>query len=602
LAVAAVAGVTYSWAISSDPLETFYAYATRSMARNFRNFFFGGLDPWGTITTDKLPGSMWVDALFVRIFGFHQWTVVLPHVIEGVLTVLVLYRAVRRLAGPMAGLVAAIVLAASPATVLLTRGNIPDSLMLLLLVLAADATSAAIATGNRRKLLVAGVWVGLAFQAKMLDAWVVVPALLLAYLVSGAEASGRRRLVSCALAGLVTVVVSLAYMAIVTLVPAGHRPYIDGSGDNSIFTQVFVYNGLDRFHGLANLDHAVGPPAPFLRTILAAHPSSPAAYSDSVAPGIGRLLTGWFGREGGWLVPLAVAALVVLLVVYRRARQDRLYGAIVLWGTWLAIEFAVLSAGGRLKSYYVAALMPAVAALVGIGWSVAWVRIRESRHARVVVAMCVLGTALYAVYLLPTSQGAWTWFAPLALVLATASAVLLLWPHVEGRLVGPAALLLGSAAVLLVPTVAVVTVTASGLGPFDTPFEPAAVARNAAMVRSANAQANATVAAFATAPDFTPQAMDTSEYASNYGMNVSGEILPIGGFEGAVPSPTLEQLKSDIAHRHLFKFLLPIRPASADPRVRWVIHHCTQISSGHGGFVALAGFDCSPAGRNQSSR
>ena len=73
--------------------------------------------------------------------------------------------AVRRLAGPVAGLTAAAVLAVTPVTVLLSRGNVSDSLLVLLLVLAADATAAALLSGSLRQLLLAGVWVGLAFQA-----------------------------------------------------------------------------------------------------------------------------------------------------------------------------------------------------------------------------------------------------------------------------------------------------------------------------------------------------------------------------------------------------------------------------------------------------
>ena len=66
-------------------------------------------------------------------------------------------------------------LAVTPVTVLLSRGNVSDSLLILLLVLAADATSAALLTGSLRQLLLAGVWVGLAFQAKMIQAWLALP-------------------------------------------------------------------------------------------------------------------------------------------------------------------------------------------------------------------------------------------------------------------------------------------------------------------------------------------------------------------------------------------------------------------------------------------
>jgi 4-amino-4-deoxy-L-arabinose transferase-like glycosyltransferase len=41
----------------------------------------------------------------VRAFGVNTWAIVLPQVVEGVLAVLVLYRIVRRLGGPGAGVV-----------------------------------------------------------------------------------------------------------------------------------------------------------------------------------------------------------------------------------------------------------------------------------------------------------------------------------------------------------------------------------------------------------------------------------------------------------------------------------------------------------------
>ncbi len=185
---AALAGLSYAWALGRDPLEPYYAATVRSMSMSWHNFVYGAFDPAGTITLDKLPGAFWVQALAVRAFGVHTWVIVAPQAIEGVLTVLVLYRAVRRLAGPAAGLIAMIVVAVSPAAVALNRGNISDSLMILLLVLAADAVSGAIGGGSQGRLVLAAVWVGLAFQAKMIEAWLVLPAFGLAYL---AGAPGR---------------------------------------------------------------------------------------------------------------------------------------------------------------------------------------------------------------------------------------------------------------------------------------------------------------------------------------------------------------------------------------------------------------------------
>ena len=216
------------------------------MSMSWHDFIFGAADPWGTVSVDKLPGALWVQALSLRIFGFHVWALVLPQVIEGVLTVLVLYRAVRRVAGAGAGLVAAVVMAVSPIVVLLDRGNISDSLLILLLVLAADATVRAVQSGRLRSLVWAGVLVGFAFQAKMLQAWLVLPALFGTYLVAAPIVSFLRRVGHLALATLAVVVVSLSWMSAVSLVPQSSRPYVDGSCNDSLFTQVFSYNGFGR--------------------------------------------------------------------------------------------------------------------------------------------------------------------------------------------------------------------------------------------------------------------------------------------------------------------------------------------------------------------
>src|SRR6185437_4640506 len=233
LAVAALSALAYGWGMNGDMLETFYAGAVRSMSQNWHNFFFGAFDPWGTVSVDKLPGAFWLQALSVRVFGFHVWAFVLPQVVEGTLTVLVLYRAVRRVAGAGAGLLAALALAVTPVTILLNRGNISDSLLILFLVLAADAAIDAVITGRLRSLVFAGVWVGLAFQAKMLQAWLVLPALYIAYLIAAPALSLARRYGHVAVSIAVALAVSLSWMCVVTLVPAHDRPYVDASCNNS---------------------------------------------------------------------------------------------------------------------------------------------------------------------------------------------------------------------------------------------------------------------------------------------------------------------------------------------------------------------------------
>jgi hypothetical protein len=281
--------------------------------------------------------------------------------------------------------------------VALNRGNVADSLMILLLVLAADATSRALLSGRLRWLLAAAAWVGLAFQAKMTVAWLVLPALAVAYL---------------------TVAVSLSWMTVVSLVPAHERPYVDGTQDNSLFSQVFDYNGIARLRR-GNVYAGAGHPARFLVELSEAS----AAPAHRSPPGWQRLLSGVFGRDDGWLLPAAAIAAGAVLFERRRARRtDPLRACVLLWGTWLAVMLVFFSAGGYPNSYYVAALAPAIAALCATGFAEVWRR----REVYTPAAALVLGVG-YGVYLLRGGTGVPSWLVPAALcagVLGTASLLL----------------------------------------------------------------------------------------------------------------------------------------------------------------------------------
>jgi 4-amino-4-deoxy-L-arabinose transferase-like glycosyltransferase len=595
LAVAALAALSYAWGLDHAALEPFYAAAARSMSMSWHNFFFGAFDPDATVTVDKLPGALWLQALALRAFGVNTWTFVMPQVAEGILTVLVLYRAVRRLAGPVAGIVAALVLAASPVTVLLNRGNISDSLLILLLVLAADATSRALTTGRLRSLLLAGVWVGLAFQAKMAQAWLVLPALWLAYLI--ASPAHRRRTIHVVAATAVTAVVSLSWMLVVSAVPTHDRPYVDGSRDDSVFSQVFDYNGVFRFSHPSTYETSVGPLAPFLQVGLE-HQTFLNASTATVGRSWHRLLSGPLGRDTGWLLPTSLLAGVAVVVARRRQpRTDPVRAGCILWGTWLLLHLVAFSDGVYLNSYYVAALSPAIAALCGVGVSVAW---RAGWVGRLLVAAAVTASAGYAVYLIPGGTGVEPWLVPAVIAAALVADVVVLVPLWRTRsIAGPGALALAVAAValLLVPSVASATVVADARGPFDTPFEPTSVA----LVTGADARRAQEVAA-ADIPKLeqiarashTPMLFvtDTSVVAADYIVASGREVLPIGGFTGAIPSPTLKQITFDIAFGQVRLAVVPVTPPSPDPRIVWIRTHCLLVRLDRPAPIRFGVYDC----------
>jgi 4-amino-4-deoxy-L-arabinose transferase-like glycosyltransferase len=562
-----VAAVFYGYGANREVLEVYYAAAVRSMSASWHDFAYGAFDPAGTVTLDKLPGAFWLQALSVRALGMHIWAIVLPQIIEGMLTVVVLYRLVRRYADPATGLLAAGLLALSPATVALDRGNISDSLLILLLVLAAEATTRAASTGRLRPLVLAGLWVGLAFQAKMVEAWAVLPALAAAYLLA-APTDLRRRIAHTAAAGATTAVVSLSWMCFVALTPAAQRPYVDGSRDNSIFQQVFRYNALGRVDAPVARNGSQGSASGGLLSL----------FTVRRGAGWSRLLAGSAGRDIAWLLPAAVLSLIALLWAARsRDRTDPGRAAVVLWGTWLLVFFVGFSAGGRINPYYLAALAPPIAALTALGAGAAWRAMNASPTPLVLSGITAAITAGYAIWLIPTQRVSdWLPVAVGALALAAIGVTLLALARRTARLrLGAFATLL--TAVLLAPTVAAASLTIDKRGPFDTPFQPARV--TAATQTFAGAAIHlppALIETFEQAGQGMryPLAVYTSLLAAPLIYATGQEVLPIGGFNGSYPVPTLKALQ------HLIKtgeLRLIASPPSSDSRIRWVDSHCLAL-------------------------
>jgi 4-amino-4-deoxy-L-arabinose transferase-like glycosyltransferase len=575
LAVAALAALSYGWGAGSATLETFYGAAVRSMSQSWHDFFFGAFDPWGTVSVDKLPGAFWLQALSVRVFGFHIWAIVLPQVVEGTLTVLVLYRAVRRVAGAGAGLVAAVALAATPVTILLNRGNISDSLLILLLVLAADATTAAFLTGRLQSLVLAGVWVGLAFQAKMLQAWVVLPALYLAYILAAPVTSLERRVGQVALSLLAVAAVSLSWMCVVALVPAHDRPYVDGSCDNSVFSQVFLYNGADRLNG--NLLDQPGCSQPPVGRV--ASPSG-GAPTHALGRGPGRFLEGGFGLDAAWFFVPALVALGGILVARRREpRTDPWRAAALLWGTWLFLSWSFFASSHFLNGYYLAALAPPMAALCGLGFALAWKLREQTRIVPVLVLATVAVGVAYAVSLVPDTAGVRPWvIATSALAVAGAVGCLALSLRRERRpWERPAGLGLATLALLLGGSWASATAVADGLGPFDSPYQPAAAtaAEQAGWQRFV-ASWPTNVANVAQVPSAqSAETVETSAQASGEILATGREFLPVGGFSGQVPSTPLPTFIDDVRQGRVEFVLVGVAPLTRNPDMRWVRAHCS---------------------------
>jgi 4-amino-4-deoxy-L-arabinose transferase-like glycosyltransferase len=398
----------------------FYSAAVEAGTRSWKAFLFGSFDSSNFITVDKPPAFLWIMELSARIFGLNYWSLLVPQALEGVATVGLLYTTVRRWFGPPAALAAGVIMALTPVATLMFRFDDPDALLVLTMTAAAYAVTRAIESGRTRWLVLAGALLGFGFLAKMLAAFLVLPGLALAYLWAGPPRLGTR--IWQLLAGGVALLVAAGWwVAAVLLTPAASRPYIGSTTDNNILQLTFGYNGLGRLDGGA------------------ATSGGGARFAGARSPfgggsGITRLFGASMGGQISWLLPAALAGLVVMLWVSRRfPRTDRTRAAALLWGGWLLVAGLIFSfMSGITHSYYTIALAPPIAALAGTGAAGLW-RIRHTWLARGTLAAMLAVTGVWAWVLLGRSAGWYPWLRVLIAIAALgAAAMILTGPKLTG--------------------------------------------------------------------------------------------------------------------------------------------------------------------------
>ncbi|MEV4264897.1 glycosyltransferase family 39 protein [Kribbella sp. NPDC049584] len=357
--------IAYLWGLSKNGYANeYYAAAVQAGSTSWKAWFFGSFDASSFITVDKTPGSLWVMGLSARIFGFNSWSMLVPQALMGVASVGFVYVSVRRWFSANAGLLAGAILATTPVAVLMFRFNNPDALLILLLCAGAWAVTRAIDSveHSARWMILAGSLVGFGFLTKMLQAFLILPAFGIAYLVAGKPALGKR-LLHLLLATISLIVSAGWWVAIVELLPASARPYVGGSSDNSILELTLGYNGLGRLSGneSGSVGGGVGNPG------------------WGGATGLQRLFGGEFGSQISWLMPAALLATVVLIVAAGKApRTDKTRAFALLWGGWLVVTGLVFSyMQGIIHPYYMIALAPAFGAVIGGAMSILWRRRAE---------------------------------------------------------------------------------------------------------------------------------------------------------------------------------------------------------------------------------
>ncbi|MFG2498243.1 ArnT family glycosyltransferase [Streptomyces sp. NPDC048441] len=428
--------VLYFWNLSaSGYANSFYSAAVQAGSQSWKAMFFGSLDAGNAITVDKPPASLWPMALSVRLFGLNSWAVLAPQVLLGVGTVGVLYAAVRRRFSPAAGFIAGAVLALTPVAALMFRFNNPDAILAFLMTVTVYCVLRALEHGRTKWLVWAGVAVGIAFLAKTLQAFLILPPLAVLYAVC-APVRLRKRFGQLALSGLAMIAAGGWWVAIVELWPASSRPYIGGSQNNSFLELTFGYNGLGRINGEEAGSVGGGGGG-----------RGGGGGSQWGETGIGRMFNSEVGSQISWLIPAALILLVGgIILTWKARRTDTTRSAFVAWGSSLLMTAAVFSfMAGIFHQYYTIALAPYIAALIGMGATVLWEE-RAKWWAGALLGVTVAGTAWWGYTLLGRTSDYLPWLRWAVLVVGLVGALGLLLAARLGRQLALAAVGLSFAA------------------------------------------------------------------------------------------------------------------------------------------------------------
>ncbi|OIK10381.1 glycosyl transferase [Bacillus sp. MUM 116] len=401
--------------------NTYYTAAVKSMMQNFHAFFYGSFDSQGFITVDKPPVALWIQTLSAKIFGLSDFSVLLPEALAGVVSVFIMYILVKPKFGRVAGLISSLVLACSPIFVAVVRTNNVDSILIVTLLAATWALVKSIEKQKVGWLILSVILVGIGFNIKMLQAYMVLPAFYLFYWIA-VKTNWKKRLMHLLAATMVLAAVSLSWAIVVDSVPASKRPYIGSSQTNSVLELALGYNGVSRLTGMNNKsprgsavnekkyptqqqgitsnqgqtssnqkqgnqsssgnDGASNFPGMFGNDTYPPHFQSgrmggPGNGSSSMfgtgTPSPLRLFSTELSGQISWFLPFVFFAAIGIFAESRKNKRFDLSSKFsTFWISWLIPMMIFFSIAKFFHQYYLSMMGPAIAALVGIGWTVLW--------------------------------------------------------------------------------------------------------------------------------------------------------------------------------------------------------------------------------------
>jgi len=529
----ALTGALYLFgALHNGMANSYYAAAVQAASQDWTAWLFGSLDAANYVSVDKPPLATMLMGLSARLFGFSSFSMLLPSVLAGVGSVWLVYAAVKRQFGFMSAAIAGMVLVMTPVAALMFGFNNPDAILTLMLTASGYAFLRSLE--GKRPLLwmgLAGLFTGLAFNTKMLQGLMVLPAMVLVYLVF-AKPPIITRFLHVMFAGVITTMSTLWWSVLVWLTPAGSRPWVGSTNDNNIWSLIFGYNGFGRLLG----GRGGGPGG--------GH--GPGGTGFGGQTGIFRIFNNDFGPNIAWLLILALAGGGLLLWILRKTpRTNRGRAAVIFWMLWLLIHVVIFSmTSGVIHPYYVVVMAPAVAALVGISLPFLWGAYTRRKPYAWLLPVLVGVTAAIAVIILGYA-GTMTWLMWIVGLLGLTGMIgLLVNLYASRRWLQNLAIITAISACTLAPTVyTLATVNVAHTGSI-----PTAGLSSTAMRGSNNetSQADSQLVQYLLQHQHGATwlvAVASANESAAIQLTSGQPVMAVGGFNGSDTPLTLEQFK-----------------------------------------------------------
>ena len=394
----------------------YYAAAVKSMLQSWHNFFYAAAEPGASVMVDKPPLGLWLQAVSALIFGVNGFSLALPSALAGTLSVYILFLIVKTYFSHHAALASAFFLAVLPGVVWVDRTNLLDSLVICSMMVSIWFLLNAILRNQWPWLIASFAAIGLGFNIKMLQAYLILPAIVLVYLLSMRQIWWER-LVHLTVATAVLLVISFSWIMIIDLTPEEHRPYVSSTENNRMLELVFGHNGLNRLISIRNQMNLSGggggnnpsgqvpgmeqsqpgqnPPSGAQQT---SPPGQGAGRDDETGePGLLRLFKQPLAQQVSWLLIFALISLVLtpflLQWKWPLPPKNQLY---LLMGVWLLTEVIFFSVADFFHAYYLIMLGVPIAALCGIGiWTIIQFWDQESWKGFAVSIAVLLSTVIF---------------------------------------------------------------------------------------------------------------------------------------------------------------------------------------------------------------